>query len=59
MQRFQLMEPAPVAGTPLPASDPDPPTDSVTLAAPNLRAKFYLDRPSRLAAMHARQKQTA
>jgi len=53
------MEPAPVAGTPLPASDPDPPTDSVTLAAPNLRAKFHLDLPSRLVTMHARQKQAA
>ena len=43
-------------GTPLPAGDPDPPTDSVTAASPNLHAKFHLYRSSRLATMHARHR---
>jgi len=54
--KVQLVEPAPVR--PLPAGDLDPPTGSVTLAAPNLHTKFHLDRYSRFVTMHVHHRHT-
>jgi len=57
VQRFQLVEPAQPRYAPSRRrSGSLPPPDSVTAAAPNLRAKFHLDRSSRLATMHARHR---
>jgi len=57
MQRFQLVEPAQTRYAPSRRrSGPLPPPYSVTAAAPNLRAKFHLDRFSRLVTMHARHR---